>query len=239
MRIAICDDQQEWIEIIKERIENLHYEQMIKLEIDCFTSQEELLEKAKENSYHLVYLDIEMEGKNGIEVARELKHGVEPCIVIFVTAYEGYVNDAFMVEAFQYIYKPIDDELFKKEFERAFEHHKKTNLTRVFKVREGRIAFNLNEIICIESYYNTAFIRTTRGTFITNYFNLCKIREEIMDYDFIRIQVGLIANMNFVVSMKYREVQLVNGEVYPISLTHYRKVVEKYHRFLNVKNGHS
>lgn len=235
MKIAICDDEVHWVDVIKNKIENLHYGEMLDVKIDCFTNQEEFLAKAEKTNYHLVYLDIEMEGKNGIEVAQRLKEINNACIVIFVTAYNGYVHDAFRVDAFQYLTKPINDDLFAKEFERAINNYKKTNLIRIFKVREGKKAFNLSEIISVESYYNTTFIKTTRGTYITNYANLCIIREEIMDYDFIRIQAGLIANMNFVVSMKYREVELINGEVYPISISHYRKVMEKYHRFLSAQ----
>ena len=81
MKVAICDDESRWVEEIKERIEDLRYEETMEVEIDCFTNQEELLEKAAAEKYHLIYLDIEMEGKNGIEVA------------IFQLYYEGALVD--------------------------------------------------------------------------------------------------------------------------------------------------
>lgn len=235
MKVAICDDESRWVEEIKERIEDLRYEETMEVEIDCFTNQEELLEKAAAEKYHLIYLDIEMEGKNGIEVARILKECNPTCIVIFVTAFENYVTDAFKVSAFQYISKPIDYRLFKAELQRAINKYKKTNLIKIFKVKEGKRAFNLSEIISVESYYNTTLIRTTRGTFVTNYENLRKIRKEILDYDFVRVQSGFIVNMNYIIGMKYREVELVTGQVLSVSMTGFQRVLEKYHRFLNTR----
>jgi len=231
MRIAICDDQEQWVNEIEKRIVELNDNRM-EVEIDKYTDQDELLDNIYDVKYNLIYLDIEMEGKNGIEVAKAIKETNPTCIIVFVTAYDGYVHDAFRVEAFQYLMKPINEELFKEEFERAVNLYKRMNLVRVFKVKEGRIAFNISEIISLESYYNLAILKTTRGVFTTNYVNMRKIRKEIMDYDFLQLQSGYVVNMHYILSIKYREAELITGEVLPISMTNFTKVLNKYHRFL-------
>lgn len=231
MRIAICDDQEQWVNEIEKRIVELNDNRM-EVEIDKYTNQDELLDNIYDVKYNLIYLDIEMEGKNGIEVAKAIKETNPTCIIVFVTAYDGYVHDAFRVEAFQYLMKPINEELFKEEFERAVNLYKRMNLVRVFKVKEGRIAFNISEIISLESYYNLAILKTTRGVFTTNYVNMRKIRKEIMDYDFLQLQSGYVVNMHYILSIKYREAELITGQVLPISMTNFTKVLSKYHRFL-------
>ena len=235
MKVAICDDEIRWINEIKEKLENLYEEEKVEVDIDCFTNQEDLLEKVEKGFYNLVYLDIEMEGKNGIEVAKGIKLKNPACIVIFVTAYENYVTDAFKVSAFQYISKPIDDEIFKEEFGRAVRRFRKTNLVKVFKVKEGKRSFHLNDIISIESYYNTTFIRTTKGVHITNYENLRRIRREVLDYDFVRVQAGFIVNMNYIASIRYRGVELMTGQVLAVSIKNFRVVMEKYEKFIHSK----
>jgi len=231
MRIAICDDEIYWVEDIRRRIEELDCRE-VEIEIECFTDQSELLKRAEEDRFHLIYLDIEMEGKNGIEVAGILKEHNPVCIIVFVTGYSSYVSDAFRVEAFQYLRKPIEERIFAEEFERAVKQYKRVNLVRIFKVKEGNRAFNLSEIISVESYYNSALIRTTRGTYATNYVNMRKIRKEIMDYDFLQLQSGYIVNMHYILSMRYREAELITGQILPISMTNFTKVLEKYHRFI-------
>lgn len=66
----------------------------------------------------LVFLDVQMPGRTGLEVARTI--GVENMPpTIFVTAYDRYALDAFEVAAIDYLVKPFDDERFEQAFRRA------------------------------------------------------------------------------------------------------------------------
>jgi two-component system LytT family response regulator len=64
----------------------------------------------------LIFLDIEMPGMSGIELAKQLP---EKCVVIFVTAYNEYAVMAFEVNAIDYLLKPFDDERFTQAFAKA------------------------------------------------------------------------------------------------------------------------
>ena len=65
----------------------------------------------------LVFLDVQMPGKTGLDVVREL--GAEMPMTIFVTAYDQYALHAFDVAAVDYLVKPFDDERFEEAFRRA------------------------------------------------------------------------------------------------------------------------
>jgi len=64
----------------------------------------------------LIFLDIEMPGMSGIELAKQLP---EKCVVIFVTAYNEYAVMAFDLNAIDYLLKPYDDERFTQAFVKA------------------------------------------------------------------------------------------------------------------------
>ena len=66
----------------------------------------------------LVFLDVQMPGKTGIEVVRAIGAGHMPA-VIFVTAYDRYALNAFDVGSIDYLLKPFDDERFEQAFRRA------------------------------------------------------------------------------------------------------------------------
>ena len=66
----------------------------------------------------LVFLDVQMPGKTGLDVVREIGPGSMPATV-FVTAYDQYAIQAFDVAAVDYLVKPFDDERFEQAFERA------------------------------------------------------------------------------------------------------------------------
>jgi two-component system LytT family response regulator len=79
----------------------------------------------------LVFLDIQMPGKTGLEVIREIGADAMPP-VIFTTAYDHAVT-AFDLAAIDYLIKPFDDERFEKAFRRA---RKMIELKQVSKLSE-------------------------------------------------------------------------------------------------------
>jgi two-component system, LytTR family, response regulator len=66
----------------------------------------------------LVFLDVQMPGKTGLEVVREIGPDAMPA-TIFVTAYDQYAIQAFDVAAVDYLVKPFDDERFEQALQRA------------------------------------------------------------------------------------------------------------------------
>ncbi len=106
MRIGICDDEMN----IRELIGNKVAKQYPEAEIVLFQSGEELL--LSDKHIDILFLDIQMSGRNGMETAKELRKRSKNVILIFVTVAEEYVFQAFDVGAFNYIVKPIDDTKF-------------------------------------------------------------------------------------------------------------------------------
>jgi two-component system, LytTR family, response regulator len=78
----------------------------------------EALELAEKVRYDVVFLDIELPGMTGIEVARLVLERRERPAVVFVTAHERYAVDAFAVEAFDYLVKPVEPERLARVVER-------------------------------------------------------------------------------------------------------------------------
>ena len=113
MRIAICDDEKN----IRELIGNKVAKQYQEAEIVFFSSGEELL--LSDKHIDILFLDIQMTGRDGMETARELRKKDKSVILIFVTAMEEYVFQAFDVGAFHYIVKPMDDIKFTDILGRA------------------------------------------------------------------------------------------------------------------------
>ncbi|MDE5596381.1 MAG: response regulator, partial [Lachnospiraceae bacterium] len=106
IRIAICDDEKN----IRTYLRKLVRKQDLESEITEYASADEYLADGAE--YDLLFLDIELNGSgmDGMSIARQIR-GMEldrQPIIIFVTGYEKYVYDAFDVDAFQYLLKPIN-----------------------------------------------------------------------------------------------------------------------------------
>ena len=70
-----------------------------------------------------VFLDIELAGVSGLDAARLLHGETRPPAVVFVTAHAEYAVDAFAVEAFDYLLKPVDPERLARVVARLGERH--------------------------------------------------------------------------------------------------------------------
>lgn len=73
------------------------------------TNAREALRLIEALDYDVIFLDVEMPGLSGIELARQLKGRQPAPKLVFVTAYEGYAIPAFETRAVDYLLKPIED----------------------------------------------------------------------------------------------------------------------------------
>jgi two-component system LytT family response regulator len=82
---------------------------------------EEALAAVAAHSPDLLFLDIQMPGMDGLEVAERLQ-GDDMPMVIFVTAYNEYAVDAFKIHAIDYVLKPVEDDRLHEAVQRAVLH---------------------------------------------------------------------------------------------------------------------
>jgi two-component system, LytTR family, response regulator len=92
----------------------------------------------------VLFLDIEIDARNGIELARALPAGAVP-LIVFVTAYDSYALEAFEVSAVDYLLKPFDDERFRRTAARVRARHadagaaeRQAGLAAALELIEGR-----------------------------------------------------------------------------------------------------
>ena len=102
MKIAICDDEKYIRDFLAECISDEITDAIVK----CYESAEDLLEAAYNPD--ILFLDIQMPGIDGMELAKQVRANGSDAVIIFVTALEEYVFNAFDVRAFNYLVKPID-----------------------------------------------------------------------------------------------------------------------------------
>lgn len=117
MKIAVCDDEKNVREMLRDKIDRDYPD----TDIVFYESGEELLASDKLTDIDILFLDIQMEGRNGMDTARALRKNNEDVILIFVTALEEYVFQAFDVGAFHYLVKPFTDEKFREVLRKAVE----------------------------------------------------------------------------------------------------------------------
>jgi two-component system LytT family response regulator len=114
LRVLIVDDEP----LARQRLEDLLREEENVEIIARAHNGEAAVRAIRELEPDLVFLDVQMPGKTGLDVVREIGPDDMPA-TIFVTAYDQYAITAFDVAAIDYLVKPFDDERFEQAFRRA------------------------------------------------------------------------------------------------------------------------
>lgn len=115
MRVIYVDDEQPALDTFRAKTKGLLEPESLRF----FLDSEEALRYAGENRVDVAFLDIEMPGMDGIELARELKKKDCNIRIFFMTAFGQYALDAFGVKALGYIMKPYTSEEIKEALETA------------------------------------------------------------------------------------------------------------------------
>ena len=84
LQIAVCDDEKVFIEKIKKNVSEYFDRRQIEYKIDTFISGNEFVElREKMKDFDIVFMDIDMDGLNGIETAREMRKVCPDAFLIF------------------------------------------------------------------------------------------------------------------------------------------------------------
>nr|MBP3598457.1 response regulator transcription factor [Eubacterium sp.] len=213
MRIAVCDDEMIFASQVKECVEN--YYTSLDVLIDTFSSGEELLENIQKKQFNLVFLDIEMGGKDGLTVARELHELCTGLPIIFLTSHTELAMEGYEVEAFRFLAKPVEEaklEAALKAFEKMQQRDSQITIVEDGVQRYLRCA----EILYIkgENVYLNVFATET------NYLVRKKMKElltELPKDSFVQIHRSFIVNLRFVVSFDGKKISLSDGTELPVS----------------------
>ena len=176
----------------------------------------ELLALAAEHRPQLVLLDVEMPGVSGVDCARELQDSDPQTILIFATAHDKYMADAFEVYAFDYLLKPFKAERALATLERA----KSVLRTRedaarsakpveprpqsgriLLKHRDGVSVINMEDILLVQREERATVLYTVNdGRYVTGD-SLADIGARLDPAFFMRCHKSYIINLSHVDSI--------------------------------------
>lgn len=232
MRIAICDDEILVQQILEEKVKGLFPDAVI----ERFTSGDEFI--ASGCKPDILFLDIQMPGKNGIKTAKAFRLDNLDTIIIFITALGEYVYDAFDVGAFHYLIKPIDDMKFIEVLKKAVEQKNKQKIQKseteepflLIKYQSITRKILLKDIVYAEVFNRKIFLHMKNETI--EYYGKLKEIESVTKGSFFRTHRAYLVNLKYVSSYESGKVYMKDKEVL-LSKSNYSAFVKAflhYHR---------
>lgn len=212
MRICICDDNSEQRDYLKQLV----YKWDSGVTPVLYPSAEALtfdLQGGK--SFDIMLLDIEMPGKSGIELAREIRKTDRDVQIIFVTGHPDFVMDGYEVWALHYLMKPVNELTFFSVLGRAAENLNLAEPCIVAEVRGVNHRIRARDIFYAEALSHFITIHTADKAFQTR--QLISQFEGVFTRGFLRCHRSYIVNLRHAVSLDKTDIHLENGVLVPLS----------------------
>ena len=162
-RIVICEDDLSQRELLKGFLYKVFEEIQEDLDLIEFESGEEFLAAAKERPFTVVFLDIYMNGANGIEIARELRMSDSDCFLIFTTTSTDHALEGFRVRALHYLVKPYNEKEISTLLDEILSRIPDSGKYIDVKVNGSNIQIPFKNIIYAEHFSHMIHIHTTGG----------------------------------------------------------------------------
>ena len=112
MRIAVCDDEEEFRFQIRDMIDKIY--NSMDVIVDIFSDGRKLLERFDAMPYDVLFLDIEMPAMDGITLAKKLRERSENVFLVFLTGHVEYALEGYEVNALRYLTKPVKEDKLRE-----------------------------------------------------------------------------------------------------------------------------
>jgi len=211
-QIAVCDDEPAVCDMVAEEIKKWNQD----IKVFCFYSGETLI--AAYDFYDAVFLDIDMQGINGIETGRQIRERDHETKIIYLTSYRDYVAGAFEVHAFQYLLKPITPTYLTQILEEIFQYVKKADKMKLldFHTSEGVVCVDAAEICYFEFANRKIKMVTLQGIyFMTG--KIGSIYDRTCSMGFSMPHKSFVVNLLHVKNVRNLDIFLDNGDRIPLS----------------------
>lgn len=210
--IAICDDEEYMMMQLSSILSECMNQRKIKFQLYQFYSGEELLKCNKR--FDCIFLDIQMKELNGIETAKKLREKMSDSIIIFVTILKEYALEAFDVEAFSYLLKPVSIEKINQIVDRVMKNIVQKDFLVIQKgIYCRKVEFS--SIYYCEVIKRKIFVHTEKE--IIDYYNKFEELENELSSDFFCCHRSYLVNLAYVSRFDHTTVYLKNGEGIPMS----------------------
>lgn len=227
MKIAICDDEEVFIENTIDMIKSILADADM-CSITACKSGEELLEKHCLEKYDIIFLDIEMGGISGMETAREIRKYDSEVIIVFLTNYSEFALEGYEVDAYRYLVKNQPVYIFEKQFRSVFEKYSQKH--KLFEISDrNTTSYVYLKDICFFEILNK---RITVHT-LTDEYEFCGKMADIEqqfknDALFIKPHKSFLINLAHIRAICVSDIIMANGKKVPLSRNYKKAIADRY-----------
>lgn len=223
MRAMLVDDDIDFCEVFLERLRKEARKLNIIIECDICHEAEEILQRSV--VYDVYFLDIEMSGMNGLELAAELRARFVKAEIVFLSFHEKYVWQAFQVRPRAFVRKAQMDTDLPDALEMLIKQDGMKNAVIEIPHKGNQIdkIKPVDILYCRSEEHYVRFVEENGQSRLYR-MKLNQAEEMLSKYHFIRTHSRYLINSEYIHEIAADKIVLVNGQVIPVSRTYKRKI---------------
>ena len=218
---AICDDDPAFARRLWKDIYNLCElelpDDVESTVLPIFTDANNVLDYLESNKIDVIFLDIDMPGMSGFELAEKLCSLYPNMLILFVSLYEDFVYSSFEYSPFRFIRKSRAKEELAPAFKKAVEKCLFFGNAFPFDTIEGEQILMLKDVSYIEADKNYYVVHLLNGKSYKCRGTLTNVEGQLEPYHFYRIQTSFIVNLEQIIKVQNKCAVLKDGTEIPIS----------------------
>lgn len=227
--VAICDDEEEWCIAISDSCRRYMEDKDVNIVFHSFNNGENLI-SVKDLEIDVLFLDVEMENMDGLEVMKAVEGMPNIHNIIFVSSHIEAVWESFGSKTKGFIPKPFKDEDIWNKIKDIY-IKKATDGVLKFSDYSGVVYFNKSDIIYLKADSNYVTIHARNSEKIIT-ITLKECESIIGGFPFVRIHKSYIVNLAHVSNMSGSVLILKNGEKCNIGRVYRNQVKNSYDDYL-------
>lgn len=230
LKVALCDEDEMTLTVLSSALKTLLDKKNVESEMIASSSIEKLSQDMKTSKYDLVFLDVTVEGEDGIAFAKQIKKENNQTQIVFVSHQEERVFDCFQAQPFSFIRKRFFIADIQDTMERFFEEYQKEGVNKMIELTTPTKIEHVSadDIIYIESYkdwQNVHLVNQTQPLVLNS--TMTALEEGLRKYHFIRIHKGFIVNARHISSINGCKLTLKTEQVLFIASKRAKRVREE------------
>src|SRR5690554_603408 len=235
--IAICDNESIYLDFYESKLNEIAHKLNLNLDITRFSSGESLLFYLEDqlNKFDLIYLDIVMDGINGIDNAMKIRQLNQFVKIVFLTSSKEFVYHAFDAHASNYLIKDLHDNKFDDVFMKVFNEIRDDprQIALTIDNKDGHFIVPIKDVAYFESFQRIMICHKANKATIKYYYKMKDLSQELAANNFVLVHRSFLVNMSYILKLTKTDVYLKNGGVLPVSRNNYETVKDLLLKYTN------
>lgn len=229
VHIMICDDDPAFVQSMMQKVQTLPAYSAKSMSLQCLTDVAAMKPNVLAQG-DILFLDIDLGEKSGIDLARDMRRSNPETVLIFVTNFNEYAPEGYEVDAFRYLAKSDLDKKLPIYFSDALAVLRKRQ-RKVEILCEGEsVPVPVQALAYVESQGREQCLHLAGGPRKQLYTRLTmsQLEELLQPQGFLRIHKSFLVNMSYLQSLQSTGAVLTTGQCLPVGARSYRENKQKF-----------